>query len=198
MLYIDEYKNLDKYKYLICKATSLEEMKNIYSEYLKIDKDYYSDMESIILKSFISNIHFIKKIDDDIFIKCMYSYDKNTLLSMTDDFAQINIINKFKETINKQTSIKNCPHCGLVFNNIRGNQYIICGYTGNHKGYDWKGCKRDWCFTCGKKLCKVWDFDELYDEDNRFHDTCCIKYAKMNKLSKDDFCSCKSTKKNIT
>ena len=69
--------------------------------------------------------------------------------------------------------------------------YIICGYSSN-RGFDWKGCGNDWCFLCGKKLCKSWNVDRLYSKINRFHDDRCCKIhsLKTNSNYLTDYCQC--------
>jgi hypothetical protein len=83
-----------------------------------------------------------------------------------------------------------CPHCHHMCYGSDDTSYIICGYT--HTGYDWEGCGKDWCFKCGKILCKSWENDQLYLPINRIHDkTCCKKHAKINnKNYLDDYCQC--------
>ena len=49
-----------------------------------------------------------------------------------------------------------CPHCMHVNIINERTTYSICGYNDIMIGYDWEGCGRDWCVTCGKKLCKKW------------------------------------------
>ena len=85
--------------------------------------------------------------------------------------------------------IKSCPHCKKKFVGSNKTNYVICGY--NYNGYDWKGCGRDWCFKCCKKLCKSWNHDLLYILYNRFHDhQCCKKYALYHQESYDQYCVC--------
>lgn len=85
---------------------------------------------------------------------------------------------------------KPCPHCSKRNMAKEGTQYIVCGYT--TRGYDSRGCRMDWCFKCGKKLCKQWDIDILYDENNRIHDNkCCKNFAnKTNDTYPDNYCQC--------
>ena len=87
---------------------------------------------------------------------------------------------------------KKCPHCNHICYGTDDTTYLICGYT--QSGYDWEGCGKDWCFKCGKILCKSWDNDQLYLPINRVHDkTCCKKHAKNNKKKfPDDYCQCNS------
>lgn len=85
---------------------------------------------------------------------------------------------------------KKCPHCNHTNKSFSTNPYIICGYSNN--GFDWVGCRKDWCFVCNKKLCKKWDENELFLMSNRFHNAkCCEKYALREHLNYDnDFCMC--------
>lgn len=93
---------------------------------------------------------------------------------------------------------KECPHCGHICVAPKGTEYIICGYTDPHKGYDMKGCGRDWCFSCGKILCKTWDKNTLFLESNRYHDgDCCMDHAKKHgKMYNKDYCHCINTNVN--
>ena len=70
--------------------------------------------------------------------------------------------------------------------------YVICGY--GTKGFDWQGCGFDWCFQCGKKLCKCWNVNHLYNLKNRFHNSkCCRSHAlKTGGLYPDDYCQCRN------
>lgn len=101
---------------------------------------------------------------------------------------------------NTQANIfKPCPHCGHSCQAPKFTEYIICGYRDN--GYDWEGCGKDWCFKCGKILCKSWDNDMLFIEENRSHDMeCCKHHAHShNKVYPDDYCQCNNQfiKRNI-
>lgn len=92
---------------------------------------------------------------------------------------------------------KKCPHCGNNCNSSMLSTYVICGYTNNHTGYDWKGCGKDWCFSCGKKLCKSWEINELFVEKNRYHDKNCCK--KCSVVTGVDYISkyCQCNNKNV-
>ena len=87
---------------------------------------------------------------------------------------------------------KNCPHCNHPCNESINMKYVICGYTDTQKGYDLVGCGKDWCFKCGKMLCKSWNTNQLFILDNRTHNKeCCKKHA--NELNIDyeyNFCMC--------
>jgi len=83
---------------------------------------------------------------------------------------------------------KNCPHCGRLNLCHKSITYIVCGY--GNKGFD-EGCRRDWCFKCGKKLCKSWYENELFNKDNRYHNERCCKFAAYkNGESYINYCIC--------
>lgn len=123
------------------------------------------------------------------------------ILGLTQDEAQINTIKRVfeKKGYMVDTSAsdsvrekveKECPHCNNKYIDYDDTSYTICGYSS--RGYDWKGCGCDWCFTCGKKLCKRWDHHELYNKLNRFHDRrCCKLHAySTNSIYPNDYCQC--------
>jgi len=94
---------------------------------------------------------------------------------------------------------KKCPHCSHINISHKSTGYIICGYGEN--GYDWEGCGKDWCFKCEKILCKSWDNDMLFIEENRIHnEECCRHHSNINnKKYPEDYCHCIGTaRKNIS
>jgi DNA-directed RNA polymerase subunit N (RpoN/RPB10) len=95
-------------------------------------------------------------------------------------------------TSNNGTAHKFCPHCKYKQYASNTTNYIICGYDDNGNGRDLEGCGRDWCFKCGKMLCKKWDDDELYVKIHRVHDSrCCKRYAQyIDKDYEKNFCHC--------
>jgi hypothetical protein len=100
-------------------------------------------------------------------------------------------LNNITNTIFLKT--KNCPHCGKSSECPFDTKYVICGYDYNYKfGYDWEGCRKDWCFQCGKMLCKQFSDDYLFAEKNQFHNgTCCFQDSKnKNKEYILDYCQC--------
>ena len=90
---------------------------------------------------------------------------------------------------------KPCPHCGKINSAPIGTKYIVCGidtvgiipFTGFEHH-----CLKDWCFVCGKKLCKSWFEHQLYDTTKRHHDIeCCKKDATQKNVSyKHEYCQC--------
>lgn len=85
---------------------------------------------------------------------------------------------------------RKCPHCHHKCLLPRETLYAICGYGPD--GYDWEGCGRDWCFRCGRKLCKAWEQDQLYLPTNRFHDSkCCRRHSLLHGTKyPDHYCRC--------
>jgi hypothetical protein len=84
---------------------------------------------------------------------------------------------------------KKCPHCMTECSMPNKTTYVVCGYA--YGAFDWKGCKRDWCFYCGKKLCKKWKRHNLFIHENRFHTmVCCKKYASKTGYDPNDYCDC--------
>lgn len=93
---------------------------------------------------------------------------------------------------------KNCPHCSKECTLPTGTEYTICGYTNSKTGYDLVGCGKDWCFECGKMLCKKWDIHQLFLDTNKHHDSeCCKQHARdNNRIYEIDYCQCNN--KNVT
>lgn len=87
---------------------------------------------------------------------------------------------------------KQCPHCFKDCVAPIGTEYTICGYTNSRTGYDLVGCGKDWCFKCGKMLCKKWDLYQLFLPTNKHHNNeCCKKHAKdNNRLYPEEYCQC--------
>jgi len=87
---------------------------------------------------------------------------------------------------------KKCPHCDYECLANPSISHVVCGYSDSHSGYDWKGCTKDWCFACGKMLCKNWHEHQLFQKNNCRHDiNCCKKHAKKySKNYSNDYCHC--------
>lgn len=154
---------------------------NKFKLYLDIvDFIYYKEDAEIILSDIISNNH------DSAQIKTLMRMLKNKPL-------------KNYSTYNDYKTIycKNCPHCGKKNTGNMNTIYIICGY--NNKGFDWKGCGHDWCFKCGKKLCKNWANNKLFNKLNRVHDgKCCRHYAlSIGEIYEENFCQCEHNMRYI-
>ena len=118
--------------------------------------------------------------------------------TMTLDKSQVHTLRKIiqrkpDKPLNLSSMVsctKPCPHCGKSNSGSNCQKYIICGYT--LRGFNWEGCGKDWCFKCGKKLCKSWDKNELYNLNNRQHNGKCCKHhaQKNNNKYPDDYCMC--------
>lgn len=95
---------------------------------------------------------------------------------------------------------KNCPSCDCPSKCPIDTKYTICGYANSATGYDWKGCGKDWCFECGKMLCKSWDVNKLHLPMNRFHDIeCCEHHSILNKKDyMQNYCQCCNKNVNRT
>lgn len=172
-------------------------------------KHYYDSTISIkSIKSTISDINMARYIDDVTTIidnvcegKVISDIQRRTFLKL----SKSKVSNpSLKESRNTDTSTgyetKNCPHCNHPRKDTKYTNYVICGYHESVQGMEKQGCGKDWCFTCGKMLCKNWADDSLFLETNRFHErSCCMQYALDNK--KDylkDFCHCLNTHVNRT
>lgn len=124
---------------------------------------------------------------------------------LTDDDAQLDCLSRIlrrmsysKEYLNTEdnnnnnnnTDIGECPHCGKTWAINKNTQYTICGLT--NTGFSWSGCGRDWCFKCGKKLCKIWNTHQLFNTLNRHHDIHCCKRAaqRHNQDYNKEYCRC--------
>jgi hypothetical protein len=95
--------------------------------------------------------------------------------------------------------VKKCPHCGKEWKLPLSTIYTVCGVDPNGKQPIGDGCLKDWCYLCGKRLCKRWDIDKLYELQNREHnDFCCREHASKNKLDyEENYCHCIDRKKEI-
>jgi hypothetical protein len=130
----------------------------------------------------------------------------NNIIRNTIDIAQIKALTRvantlplkpinthYNENTNKIHKIKKmCPHCKKEITMPANTEYIICGY--GEQSYDWEGCCHDWCFQCGKILCKIWEDDQLFIPFNQIHDReCCKKHSLQHKNKyPHDYCQCKN------
>lgn len=129
--------------------------------------------------------------------KCKYAEDVNFLIFNHDkkfddiQMKTLEYIISTKDHKNNQHFLieKKCPHCGHLTKRHYNANYVVCGYPNDN---DYDGCGMDWCFKCGKKLCKKWNDDMLYVESNQIHNSdCCKEYAEKNGLDYyTDFCKC--------
>lgn len=203
---MENYKILSEYKNKLINALDFKEAKLLLDVALSLT---INNMEKLLLNSLVTSNRYNTKMDLDKFIvysnvlELVYYYDDaekiiHDIEININDIAQINTLKKIiktkphKQLIGKDNIIitKNCPHCNKKNFGFLNTPYIICGY--NTKGYDWKGCGRDWCLKCGKKLCKSWNIDFLFNKLNRYHDSrCCKSFAsKLEYEYPADFCDC--------
>jgi hypothetical protein len=211
-----QYKYFDKFLDKVKYSTSFDEVICLYNIFKKSVTD---ENELKLIKSLLDKKFFAKKIQVDKFCLFLrnidlihhnnnYNNDITELIEdmkkSTDDIVQLNIIDKMVSLKNKNNNYNNenfniiknkikkkCPHCDNLTTEYDTTTYTICGYSAS--GYDWKGCGYDWCFQCGKKLCKCWQLDQLFNKLNRFHDKrCCKSHAHKNGCNNylDDYCQC--------
>lgn len=143
----------------------------------------------------ISNV--LNRSTDDVYIKTMErlahkkyyrnsEYQVNTSRNSFGNTSK-NTTNNINKNINKK-----CPHCNFGVTMPENTYYIICGYHNTITGFNWDGCGRDWCFHCGKMLCKHWITNSLNIYMNRTHDNiCCSNHAVENGYNyPEDYCQC--------
>jgi hypothetical protein len=145
--------------------------------------EYYEDAINIIKEYFPS--------------KDTNNIQYRTLLRIAETKKRLNINeNQSKASLIRKNKIglitKNCPHCERSYIGNNDTTYVICGYQDTQHGYDWKGCTKDWCFSCEKMLCKSWDDNKLFVEPNRIHNgECCKRHAQIHKkMYTEDYCQC--------
>lgn len=217
----DEYNNFyNKYKYIISGLHTVEDYflilekldlpidkKNILSSLIYAKKPEKS-IDYILMKEIIKDLYNYR-YREDAYANLPQFLNKTNNLAQIKTFTRIanskpfkpvynNIIKEYRNPI-QYNVYKQCPHCGHLYSAPKYTDYIICGFGEN--GYDWEGCGRDWCFKCGKILCKSWENDLLFIEENRNHDiNCCKQHSILNnKIYPDDYCQCNNlfVKRNI-
>ena len=170
---------------------------------------YHPSLDLRAMMNIMNEINCLKyKEDIDDYLKKLTNVDL--------DFAQVKTLNRIagkkpmrpiNKDINKFYELKlrkdicipkKCPHCENIYLGTTETKYVICGYSDLNKGYDWVGCNKDWCFECGKMLCKSWDSNDLFLIQNRMHDSeCCKEHSvKHNKIYPDDYCQCSNENVN--
>jgi len=192
----DDSKHLyDSFKNIILDENKLNMMKNIaynrsYSSKIGIKK--FNKIVKII-----NNFEYRDEIREyiNIFENKLNNVQKNVILRIMD-------VKKIKcnDTIDTSSYDRNdttvvrkrCPHCNKMFNNVNNIIYIICGYNG--RKMDNSGCGKDWCFRCGKKLCKSWFIDDLFKSVNRYHTIkCCMLHSELKGENfYESYCRCNS------
>jgi len=205
---MEDYKIFLEYKDKIINSLDIDDACSILDIALVLTNNI---TEKQLLQSLIHSNRFNKEMDFNKFkiyldlIDFIYYQDDASLIiedieKNYNDSTQINTLKKIIKNKPLQTdnngkkitiNYKNCPHCGLKNTGKLDTTYIICGYSGN-RGFDWKGCGHDWCFNCGKKLCKTWTNHMLFNLQNRFHDDkCCKHYAQsIGDNYPENYCQC--------
>lgn len=195
----------DEYKKKIIDATDYKDAESLVNLTTSVLSDNENGIK--IINSLLDKNRYNNKMEFERFLvylniisQITYKDDAEILIedlnSIINDNVQINtlrrlIANKPQSNNNKKNNYsKPCPHCNKIYMGNDNTTYVVCGYT--DKGYDWKGCGKDWCFMCGKKMCKSWNTDHLYNKLNRTHDgKCCKNYAvKSKSIYPNDFCQC--------
>lgn len=177
--------------------------------YIKIYPQYEKLINSLIDGySYFDNFDIISKeeIIKDI-INCddrdkAFNIIEKHVTRSNDNFF-INCSNKIADRKgikhdDKKIITKCCPHCNHKISAPKDTVYVICGYHDSNLGYDQKGCGKDFCFSCGKKLCKSWFENNLHNELNRYHDdTCCKMKAIDNDEEYSNYCDCGAINRNV-
>lgn len=216
---MDKYLDLfDKYKNIINCCLTIEDSLSIINN-LNISDDLKNILYSYAKSKFyinnngdnkyILNINDLKNIinisSNIKYREDTYNYINNIIKNLS-DITQIKTLTRIAndKPLKPNNNIKNnniiyinkkCPHCSKSLKYDSESSYVICGYGLN--GYDWEGCGKDWCFKCGKKLCKSWEKDKLFILENRLHNKdCCKKHSIINKNNYNiDYCQCSN--KNV-
>jgi len=203
---MDKYIVLNEFKDKIIQAHDYQDAKSIVEIALAMTSN---NIEKKIINSLIFQSRYNKKMElekfmlyMDILVNMKYYNDAQLIIGDIEmhinDNVQLNTLkriikNKPNRNIGYNEDIikyKDCPHCGRRRHGSDDICYVICGYT--NRGYDWKGCGKDWCFKCGKKLCKNWNLDMLFNKINRIHDgKCCKAHANKYRIAYDgNYCEC--------
>lgn len=206
-----------KYKFLLSGINNIEDA--IYY-YEKITQRHKNDILKKLLSDLIQNKSYNNASMSTIkFMECQekinkikFKNDIQTYINDNKNFnqTQIRALQRFmnskpdkpyyitlKELREKNRKNKNnivmkqCPHCNHPLSTDENIDYVICGYHPN-ASHNSRGCGKDWCFKCGKKLCKLWSTNQLFILINRQHDNkCCKKHAQKNKYKyPEDYCNC--------
>jgi hypothetical protein len=205
-----DFKIFNEYKYKIIKPKDKQIALANLNSALSLSKN---NIEQQLLNSLVCDNTYCPEMDLDkfkiyldIFESMKYKDDAEKIMHDLMDKGNLPQINTIKRIIEKKPirnntqkdepnlmEIKLCPHCKNKNIGYSNTTYAICGYS--EKGFDWKGCGKDWCFKCGKKLCKSWNLDLLFNKLNRFHNNkCCKAYASSHgDLYPDNYCQCSTT-----
>jgi hypothetical protein len=195
----------DDINFIIDKCNKDDE--DIIKNIVKTNK-YVTEKNMKIKVGYSSMKKIMEEIDKQKYRKISYEYLDDLKKICYFDDVQLSVLDKMIELkkINEQyinidydapIESKKCPHCGTINTAPIGTTYIVCGVDMQGKKSInelnlIETCRNDWCFVCGKKLCKNWYNDELYIKKNRIHnDKCCEKHAEQHGFKyPDDYCQC--------
>lgn len=187
---IDAYFFADKY------INKNPEMKQIILSMIN-GKRYDSILDFNKIKFMIEQITKHKYSDDinEILNQCDIELNIPKIYDTIQTKTFTRIMNsKIQKTnhIEPATLLKNCPHCNHNYIGNINSTYVVCGYSNSRTGFDYEGCGKDWCFACGKMLCKNWGENQLYNKNNRTHDEYCCKTHSIehNNSYPNDYCMC--------
>jgi hypothetical protein len=206
---MEKYIILSEYKKKIINSEDYNDAKSQLDIILPLTDN---KIEKALMISYLNIAHYTIKMNMQKFIIYLGAIDiiyyrENAQAILNDieininDIAQLNTLKRiiknkpFKQDNSAISENKSCPHCDKKTTMPHNNNYVICGYT--QKGFDWKGCGKDWCFSCEKKLCKSWHGNVLYNKLNRYHNSkCCKSFASH---SNDDYLTnyCMCTNENV-
>jgi len=200
----------NNFKHLILGCKTKEDALHFLNKH-KLDSTKYNFILSIIdgkkYHNVFDNLTVIKYINE--LIECKNNAEiyllLHKLINLTNDPAQIKTFTRVanynsnskskysllsSDIVLKKLLTKLCPHCYHEHSASSNTVYVICGYNG--LTYDGKGCGCDWCFKCGKMLCKNWTKNNLHIPSNRFHDfKCCKSHSLINNKSYPlSYCDC--------
>jgi len=210
----DDNKNLKIFIKLLKCITNDEDAEHLYNcFYHKINNDIMHQlMKNMIKKKTYNNIginkfiYHMNKLNDFNYRDDAREYLKNLLNTSLNkiqkkcilriiDQKKINLDSLSNDSSNEPTyKIKKyCPHCNKKTHLPENTTYVICGYNNKRMDNNNK-CGKDWCFRCGKKLCKSWFLNDLFTPQNRFHtNNCCFQYAQSSEEEYcDKYCQCNS------
>lgn len=193
---------LDAYYFAEKYSKNNPETKNLVSSMINGKKYEKNVLDLKTMRSLIEMLDNIKYRDeaekliseysemttDKIQLKTLSRISKSKILRPVIENIQLSEISK----PSVENIIKNCPHCFKECIAPIDTEYTICGYTNSKTGYDLVGCGKDWCFKCGKMLCKKWDIHQLFLATNKHHDSeCCKNHAKEHSKSyPENYCQC--------
>jgi len=179
---------LDAFKFTDYYIKKYPEMKELIKS--KIEGKKYSAVLNIeTMLNIMTNINNVQFKEQGLKIMETENYQLNEIQRAT--IMRIIAMKPNKLSCHKLIT-KNCPHCGRKTVRYSNTTYVVCGYDNSKDGYNGIGCMNDWCFRCGKKLCKSWSTNKLYVSSNRYHNNeCCYHHAKLHgNIYPDDYCQC--------